>query len=201
MSYPPPSSPQNDDARENAPAPPLPHIGVAPPTMPDYAYRSPLAGVVAAALSSENPHPLRYLAGAALGLIVGLLGAWIYSKFVYYTHFELALLTSLIGFGVGYAVVIGSGRGGLISAFLGAVISLFSILSSTIMLVNAHLSAKAGEMIFIRLTANTLPLIFSDMNPLSLLIIGIGVYGGFITPYRAGKAQASLPRSQSNRSQ
>jgi len=216
MSYPPPGSSQNNDPNVAPDAPAIPALPYAPPpSMPqsvnpsgaaaydapasppapqtDYAYRSPLAGVAAAALANENPHPARYLAGLALGLVVGLICAFLYDKFVFYTNIGLGIIASLIGFAVGFAVLIGCGRGGIGPAAMGGAISLFSMLASRFMLLNDIVSKQVGHTVVLPVNGFTIGLMFKTMEIMSWVIVAGGVYGGFMTPFRAQNQGGGAP--------
>lgn len=103
--------------------------------------------------------PGRLLAGFALGVLFGLIGAGIWALVVGSTHRESGLLAMAIGWAVGLGVLIGCKEGGTFPAVIGGVV------------------AFAAMMLGFRLTV-------WPPAGLDWLFIGIGVYGGVRLPLR-----------------
>lgn len=148
------------------------------------AYR-PSVSLAAPVDDSPPPNPLRYLVGIALGVVVGLVCAWLYGKFVFYTGFGLSIISCGIGFAVGVAVTIGSGRGGFLAGVLGGAIAFASMIYSRFLLINDHISREIGASASIPLNAETLQMTFQSLSLMGWVIVIMGASLGFVTPIRA----------------
>ena len=144
-------------------------------------YQAP-ARPVRVAASGEGT-ALHLLLGAAMGLAVGLVGAFIYDKFVFYTRIQFGLITSFIGFGVGVAVVTGGRRFGTLPAVIGGVIALFCMIFSYQLLFNDQ-AVAAGKPP--PLTYDPIGFIntIMNLNIMDWVFIAIGVYGAAKVPLR-----------------
>lgn len=159
---------------------------------------APGAGAVAAmrAVPEEPLRLSRLLVGLALGLVVGLIGALIYDKFVFYTNIQFGLVASFIGFAVGFAVLMGVGRGGLVPALLGGALALLAMVISQYLLFNDVLARELGKNGDLArqfaergiadgrlpFTPRALWFVVSHLDFMDWVFIAIGVYGGFTTP-------------------
>lgn len=182
------------DQGEAAPPAPAP-VAAASPADPGYAVPEASPADVA-----PEPPPARLLVGALLGIVVGLIGAFIYDKFVFYTNIQFGLVASFIGFAIGYAVLVGTGRGGLTPALVGALLALGAMIFSHYLLFNDMLARELGKDPAmarqfaergtggVPFTPRGIGFIFTRLDVMDWVFIAIGVYGGFITPYRAGSA-------------
>lgn len=165
----------------------------------------PGAGPLAPAapvVDNGAPGAGRLLLGALFGLVAGVVGAFIYDKFVFYTHIQFGLVASLIGFCIGMAVMMGTGgRGGILPALMSATLSFGAMVLSHHLLLNDELGrAIATNPDIARRSAETgvtaLPLsvrgmgfVIRHLDFMDWVFIAIGVYGGFSVPFRAGKVE------------
>jgi len=149
---------------------PATQMGIAPP-----------ARAMAAPPASS---PMGLLVGAGLGALVGVLGAVLLDKFTFYTHIELGYINALVGFAIGYAVLFGSKQGGLTTGIIGGVLALASSLLGYYLLMGDELG-KDGIHASAPIMMRVFPIFLKHLNILDWLIMAIGVYGGFKTPYRA----------------
>lgn len=160
---------------------------VAPPPIAPVASRGYAATEPAS--SSGKSAPVRATLGILYGLAIGIVGAIAWEKFVFYTHFNIGYLTALIGFGVGFGVIMGYRRGGLVPAIMGAVIAFVAQMFGYGLLFHDMILADAGNSIPADFILT--PHMFMDIaqnggiSGMDWIIIAIGVYGGFKTPYRA----------------
>ena len=70
------------------------------------------------------------LLGGVYGALIGVAGAFVLAKIEFYTNFQIGLLNSLVGFGVGFGVLLGCKRGGLVPAVMGGVLAFFAMMLS-----------------------------------------------------------------------
>ncbi len=138
------------------------------------------------------PSPARIVVGIVLGLLVGWVGAIIRARIMHHTGFQWGLIDSFLGFGVGMAVVMGSGRGGIIPAVIGALIAFGAITYGWYILSGLELKGAtiqiAGEgmrPLEMPPFLNIVPNIIKTWRLMDWVFVAIGVYGGFITPFRA----------------
>ena len=150
---------------------------------------APAAPLPRYAAQPEGLTPVRLLTGIALGTLIGVIGAFIWEKVVFYSHFNIGYLAALIGFGVGYGILLGTKRGGMVPAILGGVIALAAQVFGYYLLDNDELAkamiehSMAPVLMPIGMFLTGLP---RDVGVIGWVIVAIGVYGGFKTPYRAG---------------
>ncbi|HMV70304.1 MAG TPA: hypothetical protein PKA64_25915 [Myxococcota bacterium] len=129
---------------------------------------------------------LRWVPALALGGAAALLGATGYGAIMYYARVEASLVTIFIGWMVGRAVLIGAGyRGGL---GLQIAAALLTWLGCTLAFVPVIVEGGAGEgleagelLLGSALIAPALPFL-GDLDVLSLIILGFGVWQGFRGP-------------------
>ena len=144
------------------------------------------------------PSPARIVLGVVAGLIVGWIGAWIRAQVMYRANIQFGLIDSFIGFAVGFAVMLGSGRSGIVPAIIGAVLSfgaitygwyLFEMYRADAVLVQLRetLSEVAGTPVRGGIPSffDLAPDIIRSWRVMDWLFVAIGVYGGFITPMRS----------------
>jgi hypothetical protein len=152
-------------------------------------------------LVQEPPNPAKLLLGVVAGLIVGIIGAIVWDKFVFYTNFQVGLIASFIGFAVGMAVVTVSGQHGVVPGVIGGLLAFFAIMFGNYLLANdVFLKHFAGQVLQLKngstlQVGGWLPLslyleMLPHMDPMDWIFVAIGVYGGYITPYRAGRRTA-----------
>jgi hypothetical protein len=157
------------------------------PTVADSgAYRP--AVVTAAPVSDEQPAAVRMLFAAFAALFVGFILVWLYAKFVFATKFSIAYLTAGIGWAIGFVVLIVSGRGGPIPALIGGSIAFVTLFFSRFLLLGDEVAARLPDMPNpLPLNDKTLGLTFQSFtwNPISFIILLVGVAGGFMVPLRA----------------
>jgi hypothetical protein len=139
----------------------------------------------------------RLLLGALFGLIVGVIGAFIYDKFVFYTHIQFGLVASFIGFAIGFAVLLGTGRGGILPAIIGGTLAFGAMVLSHYLLFNdlfgqevaknPEMAAKAAAsgITGLPFSPEGFAFVFKHLDFMDWVFILIGVYGGFSTPFRA----------------
>jgi hypothetical protein len=146
------------------------------------------------AAPSAPPAPGRILVGIALGALAGAAGAFIRAQVMYRMNIQFGLIDSFIGFAVGFAVVLGSGRTGIVPAIIGAVIAFGAITYGWYLAIGYGLSdmaTKVGGEVGATLVQmppflESAPRIIQGWDVMDWVFVAIGVYGGFITPYRAG---------------
>ena len=161
-------------------------------------------------MASTKPNFLDVLKATALGGIAAIVGAFIWDKFVFYTHIEFGLIAVGIGILVGVAVAIGAGgKKGTSLQIISALLSLFGMMLGYALIISDALAnlpasspnsqlagAGAGMRLFVSLFA--LPFYFTQ-SPLSLLFIAIGVYEGWKLPGETHHASAPAnPADASN---
>lgn len=109
----------------------------------------------------ERPSISRLIAGAALGLLLGIVGVVVWVVAVALIKFDISLFAVGVGWLAGFGVVKGCGRGGAVPAILGAVIALAATLSGAFLLTGGH------------------PGFFQ------WFCVAVGVYEGYVVPRRA----------------
>lgn len=119
-----------------------------------------------------------------MGIVVGVVGAVLLDKFTFYTHFQLGYINALVGFAIGYAVLYGAKAGGLVTAVIAAVIALASAMLGFGLLMSDEI-ARGGSHLPPAELLQLFPSYLRTLNILDWLIVAIGVYGGFKTPYQA----------------
>ena len=115
------------------------------------------------------------LLGGVYGALIGIAGAFVLAKIEFYTNFQIGLLNSLVGFGVGFGVLLGCKRGGLAPAVMGGVLAFFAMMLSEYFYFGDE--AVPGVTFVDHLSHMTMGWLF----------VAIGVYGGANTPLRAGR--------------
>jgi hypothetical protein len=155
---------------------------------------------------------LRFFMALMFGTGAGLLGAIGYGVIIYATGYELALITIGIGWFVGRAVMKGSdNRGGRTYQVMAAALTYFWCMEAYVPSVVKELSNAQDPMptAFVMLVAPffapAIPF-FGGMGPLSLLILGFGVWRGWretakleipVTgPFELAQEPAALPDQQ-----
>ncbi len=138
--------------------PPAPAVGVVNSWSPAAA---PPVGTVFPAAVGERPSIPRLIAGAALGLLLGIVGVAVWVLAVALIKFDISLFAVGVGWLAGFGVVKGCGRGGAVPAIIGAVIALIATLSGAFLLTNGH------------------PGLFQ------WFCVAVGVYEGYVVPRRA----------------
>jgi hypothetical protein len=139
------------------------------------------------------PNPARIVLGIVLGLIAGYVGAFIRAQVMYRANIQFGLIDSFIGFAVGFAVVLGSGRSGIVPALIGAVIAFGAITYGWYLAIGyemndafAKIATDPGLMRFsMPPFLEFAPRIIRNWDIMDWVFVAIGVYGGFITPMRA----------------
>ena len=128
------------------------------------------------------------LLGGVYGALIGIVGAFVLAKIEFYTNFEIGLLNSLVGFGVGFGVLLGCKRGGVVPAVMGGVLAFFAMMPSEYFYFQDMLGkfAAAGPDAAAAASTITFADHLSHMT-ISWVFIAIGVYGGAKTPLRAGR--------------
>jgi hypothetical protein len=175
----------------------VPSPAAAPASGPDYNYYSGTSGseytykpVVSTAEDVEDLHApptaLGFLLGSGLGLVVGVVCAYLYAQFIFATHRNISYIAIGVGIAIGYAVVFGSRRGGFIPALMAGGISLFSLLLTRFMLLNAYASGELGQTVFLPMNSETISMAIHSLNPFGWIITFIGVAAGFGTAAKAG---------------
>ena len=123
------------------------------------------------------------LMGIALGCAVGMAGAFIYDKFVFYTHIQFGLISSFIGFAVGITVVAGGRRSGLLPAVLGGGITFICMVLSYLLLANDQLEA-ANKNVQIPFDPSGFLFTVTHLEVMDWVFIAIGVYAAVQVPLR-----------------
>lgn len=152
------------------------------------AYRPAMAPSVTEV--EDDPHPARIFIGIAAGMAIGLVCAWLYAKFQLMTGMGHSLITGGIGWIVGFAVLVGAGRGGMLAALCGGAVSFIVLFFSRFWLLSDYLGQEFkgttlpfnGETIQLTLQSFT-------HNPLSIIVLLVGVAGGFLVPFRAATSE------------
>ena len=131
---------------------------------------------------------LRFFKALLFGTGAGLLGAIGYGVIIYATGYELALITIGIGWFVGRAVMKGSElRGGRAYQAMAAILTYFWCMEAYVPVVvkefgNAENPVPtAFAIVAAPIFAQAIPFI-GGMGPLSILILGFGVYRGWKEP-------------------
>ena len=165
----------------------------APGTVPATGFAPPTAGPVppSAAIVGQTSG-VGLLKGTLFGAIAGLVGAFVLAKIEGLAHFEWGYLNALVGFGVGYGVLMGDKRGGPVAATVGAVLAFFSMMFCEYWLLSDGLARLAAERSIIAPPIDTA--LFFDylrhLDPIDWICIAIGVYGGAKLPLRVGRQSA-----------
>ncbi len=167
-------------------APPAPYSYSAGTTGSAYAYQPVVSTVAEIEDLHAPPSALGLLTGSGLGLLAGVICAFLYSKFIFATHFNIAYIAIGVGVVIGYAVVFGSKRGGFIPGITAGAISVFSLLLTRFMLLNEYASSEAGQTIFLPMNSETISLAVQTLSPFGWIITLIGVAAGFGTANKAG---------------
>ena len=118
---------------------------------------------------------------------IGVVGAFVLAKIEFYSNFEIGLLNSLVGFGVGYGVLLGCKRGGVVPAVLGGVLAFFAMMLGRILLLPGRARQSSSQTTRMRRPQRPPSLSRTTCSHMTLdwLFIAIGVYGGAKTPLRA----------------
>lgn len=123
---------------------------------------------VATATAAGPVSPLQLLAGIGLGLAAGLISTIAWVALVAAIKWNFSLFAVGVGWLIGFAVVKGTGRGGVAPAVVGGVLSLLFVG------VGSWLTRSAGDA----------GIIFG-LGFFELFCIGFAVYEGVIIPLRA----------------
>ncbi len=180
-------------AAEMSAAPPQ-TPGIAPPNpyappMPPAQAGPYLPPVQAVAMPVPQTGPMGLLLGVVYGTVAGAVGAFLLAKIEGLLNFEWGYLNALVGFGVGFGVLMGDKRGGVPAAIIGGVLAFFSMMFCEYLLLGDGIAKYAA-------TNNLQPVpidsaIFLDylrhLDIIDWVCIAIGVYGGAKTPLRAGR--------------
>ncbi len=151
------------------------------PTSPGTVYRPP--GPVA----YKAPNPARLLIGIVLGILIGAVGAVVWEKVTFSAHVEIGYLNILVGFGVGYGVMVGSGQRGWVPAILSGIIAFGAMMFGYYLLTGeevAKLAAERGVPVP-TITLDAFLDVLKHLEPLDWVFVAIGVYGGVRTPLRS----------------
>lgn len=141
------------------------------------------------AVFSAPPPLSRWFKAMLFGSVAAVAGAVGYGAIIYYAQVELALITILIGWVVGRAVMIGADhRGGLGLQLASAVLTWLSCTMAFVpSLIAGAMSGAEGEVSTVAVTLTAM--IFAPAFPflggldiLSLLILAFGVWQGFQGP-------------------
>ena len=150
----------------------------------------PVNAAVPAAAAAPVPQTsaMGLLMGVLYGAIAGAAGAFVLAKVEGQFNFEWGYLNALVGFGVGYGVLMGDKRGGVAAAAIGGVLAFFAMMFCEYlrfgdiiakMAVEQNISAPAID-------AATFLDSLRHLDIIDWVCIAIGVYGGAKTPLRAG---------------
>jgi hypothetical protein len=170
----------------NVMAPPAPYSYSAGTSSSEYAYQPAVSTVDEVEDLHAPPTAFGFLAGSGLGLLAGVICAFLYSKFIFATHFNIAYIAIGVGFVIGYAVVFGAKRGGFIPGLMAGGISLFSLLLTRFMLLNEYASSEVGQTVFLPMNSETISMAIQTLSPFGWIITLIGVVTGFGTACNAG---------------
>jgi hypothetical protein len=167
-------------------APPAPYSYSAGSTGTEFAYQPVVSTVADVEDLHAPPSAMGLLAGSGLGLLAGVICAFLYSKFIFLTHFNIAYIAIGVGIVIGYTVVFGSKRGGFIPGMTAGAISLFSLLLTRFMLLNEYASSEIGQTVFLPMNSETISMAVQTLSPFGWIITLIGVATGFGTANKAG---------------
>ena len=119
--------------------------------------------------------------------LIGVGGAFVLAKIEFYTNFQLGLLNSLVGFGVGFGVMLGCKRSGLVPAVMGGVLAFFAMMLSEYFYFQDVLAKFIADNPADAAGASSYTFL-DHLGHMTIgwLFIAIGVYGGAKTPLRAG---------------
>ena len=166
--------------------------GAAPPQAgPSVGFALPSANVAAAAVPVPGMSALGLLLGGVFGALIGIAGAFLLAKIEFYSNFQVGLLNSLVGFGVGYGVLLGCKRGGLVPAVMGGVLAFLAMMLSEYFFFQDEVAKVALARPELADAASTIT--FADHishMTIDWVFVAIGVYGGAKTPLRAGQQGA-----------
>ncbi|PZR12302.1 MAG: hypothetical protein DI536_15475 [Archangium gephyra] len=132
----------------------------------------------------------RFVKAFLLGNGAGLLGAIGYGAIIYFTGYELALITIFIGWFVGRAVMLGSDKlGGRGYQVMGALLTYVWCVEAFVpMLVKGAMEGnEPPPFLFAALISPFIALalpFLGEMGPLGLLILAFGVFRGWREPQR-----------------
>ncbi len=128
---------------------------------------------------------MHLLIGTGAGLLVGLLGALGWEKFVFYTGWNIGYLTALVGFGVGFGVAMGSQRTGNLIASIAAVLAFFAQMFGYYLLVSDYIARDdPGLRVPVAAVFSALP---KAVDPMGWVIIMVGCIGAFNAVIRMPK--------------
>jgi hypothetical protein len=167
-------------------APPSPYGYSSGAAGNDYAYRPVVSTVEDVEDLHAPPTATGWLAGTGLGLVAGIVCAFLYAKFIFLTHFNISYIAIGVGIVIGYAVVFGSKRGGFIPGMTAGGISLFSLLLTRFMILNDYASQEFGHTVFLPINGETISMAIQTLSPFGWIITLIGVASGFGTASKAG---------------
>jgi hypothetical protein len=151
-----------------------------------------------AAASAYEPAPVltcgpgHYFKALLFGLVTAVVGAIIWDKFVFYTHFQVGLIAVFLGAAVGIAVKMGAeGRRGKMLPFMGALLAGFSILLGYALLAqdqamqDPQFAAKLNQIpVFIRIPILIIAVI-PGLDVMDWIFVAIGLWEGWSIPRRS----------------
>ncbi len=127
------------------------------------------------------------LLGVVYGTVAGAVGAFLLAKIEGATGFEWGYLNALVGFGVGYGVLMGDRRGGVPAAVAGGVLAFFAMMFCEYLLLSDAVAKYAGAHGLGAVSVNSAMFLdyLRHRDIIDWVCIAIGVYGGAKTPLRA----------------
>jgi len=146
----------------------------------------PLPSLVVA----EPPGVGRLLLGVLLAAGVGVVGAFVWEKIVFYAHVEIGWINIIIGLAIGAAMAAGSGRRGPLPAVLAAGVAFCAMMFGYLLLFDQSLAAGAEKA-----NAPKPPMSYAlflecvkELSVIDWLFVAIGVYGAFKAPLADAKS-------------
>ena len=125
----------------------------------------------------------RFLRALAAGVIVGIAGAAVWYAIRIWTNYELAIISSAIGYGVGRAVSWGSsGKGGWLYQLMAVLVTYSSIVTNYVPDVAQGLMQEAGApsgvLVYIVafIVAHAMPFFMGFENIIGFIIIAVGLW-------------------------
>jgi hypothetical protein len=127
------------------------------------------------------------LLGIVYGAVAGAVGAFLLAKIEGMTNLEWGYINALVGFGVGYGVLMGDKRGGVPAAIAGGVLAFFSMMFCEYLLLSDGLAKYLASHNQGPVSINSAMFLdyLRHLDIIDWVCIAIGVYGGAKTPLRA----------------